>query len=722
MHLLPKDDDFEAFQRVMIKAHHGHSIRILSSCVLSNHSLFVVWPENDGQVTEKNGHAVRANAPEWEPGRRDTLETVLSDFVPPFPASRRRNVGALTRKVSSRQTAFWDDAHELLSFCTQDQQVEWSRRGRPGEESRPMGVIRQLPPSVINQIAAGEVVERPASVVKELLENAIDAGATRVDVSVERGGKDLVRIADNGVGMAPEDLELAFRPHATSKLADAEDLYKVRTLGFRGEALAAIAEVSKVRCQTRTAEAAEGAELLIEAGVSGPIKSCGCPRGTVMEVRNLFYNTPVRRTFLKSDSTEAGHVSEAFARIALAHPEVHLTFRSGGKIVHELPPVTGMRERIAIFFGRELAESLLWIEGRIDQLYLWGYVAHPSQSRSSNKNQFLFLGGRYVRDRSLSHALSEAYRGLLMVGRNPVAFLNLEIPPEDVDINVHPTKIEVRFRDPQRVYSHLLSTLRQTFLSSDLHARLQAAQDQPAQNAWNEDSTGMPAASAAAAASGSATVNGARPLELSTRAPDRQAVASWFGAGGQGQVGEIPESIGRPEPPEWSRSLPGRFEFSSGDEFDEFGGRPTSSPSSTRANPGHAPLVSDRSEPALSGLAGALPEASPRSEPFKAIQVHDSYLIAETSDGMMVIDQHALHERILYEELRQRVAGGKAESQGMLVPEPVHLAADEAVCLLERRELLAELGLEIEAFGGDTVLVRGHAGHALSPSARTPGA
>ncbi len=340
-----------------------------------------------------------------------------------------------------------------------------------------MGIIRQLPQAVINQIAAGEVVERAASVVKELLENAIDAQATRVDLSVERGGKDLVRVADNGMGMAADDLLLAFQPHATSKLADAADLYRVRTLGFRGEALAAIAEVAKVRCQSREASALHGSEILIDGGVFGPVKECGCPIGTVIEVRNLFQNIPVRRAFLKSDMTEASHVAEMFCRVALAHPETHLTYRSGGKLIHDLTPVAGIRERIAVFFGRELAESLLWIEGRLDDLNLWGFVGHPSQSRSTAKGQFLFLGGRYVRDRSLGHALNEAYRGLLMVGRMPLAFLHLEIPPDQVDVNVHPTKIEVRFRDPQRVYSHLLSTLRQTFLKSDLHTRLQAAQE-----------------------------------------------------------------------------------------------------------------------------------------------------------------------------------------------------------------------------------------------------
>ncbi len=569
-----------------------------------------------------------------------------------------------------------------------------------------MGVIRQLPPSVVNQIAAGEVVERPASVVKELLENAIDAGASRVDVSVERGGKDLVRVADNGSGISPEDLPLAFQPHATSKLADVEDLYRVRTLGFRGEALAAIAEVSKVRCLTRKADASEGSEIMIEAGIAGPIKSCGCPPGTVMEVRNLFFNTPVRRTFLKSDSTEAGHVAETFSRIALAHPEVHMTFRSGGKILHDLPPVTGMRERIAVFFGRELAESLLWVEGRLEQVHLWGYVAHPSQSRSSTKGQFLFLGSRYVRDRSLGHALGEAYRGLLMVGRNPVAFLHLDIPPEEVDVNVHPTKIEVRFRDPQRIYSHLLSTLRQTFLSSDLHSRLQLAQDAPA-----EEASVFPASSSAwSALDGKPRTTpesggGGGTFGLTASAPDRQAVASWFTPGTSSDLPKIPDSVGKIEPPEWSRSLPGRFEFSRDEPFDEFTGTGPSSRGSDQ------PLVSASPEgsPSAPLPSVAEPVAIPLRQAVtdhKAIQVHDSYLIAETNDGMMVIDQHALHERILYEELRARVASGKLESQGLLVPEPVHLAADEAAAVLEQRELLVELGLEIAEFGGDTILVR----------------
>jgi DNA mismatch repair protein MutL len=542
-----------------------------------------------------------------------------------------------------------------------------------------MGIIRQLSASVINQIAAGEVVERPASVVKELLENAIDAGATRVDVTVERGGKDLIRVADNGKGMAPDDLPLAFTPHATSKLVDAEDLHKVRTLGFRGEALAAIAEVSKVRCQTRQADAEAGSELSIEAGVAGQVRACGCPVGTVIEVRNLFQNTPVRRTYLKSDSTEAGHVIEMFTRIALAHPTVHLTFRSGGKVLHDLPSVTGVKERIGIFFGRELAESLLWVESQYDQTHLWGYVAHPSQSRSSNKTQFLFLGGRYVRDRSLGHALSEAFRGLLMVGRSPVAFLHLEVPPEEVDVNVHPMKIEVRFRDAQRIYSQLLATLRQTFLASDLHSKLQVP---PTPDVPETNRSADPV-----------------PYAFAERPDQRQEVASWFQPTPAPTFQSFPSPgyAGGPVTSDWGRSpystpsppIPAPVAPSSSPEpFDEF---------AVAANP------STVSEPT--------PEPGPRTIdvrdlPVKALQVHDSYLVAETADGMVVIDQHALHERILYEELRLRIERGGVESQRLLVAEPVELEPSEASAVLERREALGSLGLDVEDAGDGSVLVR----------------
>ncbi|RUL85035.1 DNA mismatch repair endonuclease MutL [Tautonia sociabilis] len=563
-----------------------------------------------------------------------------------------------------------------------------------------MGVIRELPTSVVNQIAAGEVVERPASVVKELLENAIDAGATRVELAVERGGKDLIRVADDGCGIAREDLPLAFRPHATSKLREAEQLHHVRTLGFRGEALAAIAEVSRVRCQSRTAATEVGAELLIEGGVPAEIRDCGGPVGTVFEVRNLFFNTPVRRSFLKSDTTEAGHVAEMFTRIALAHPTLHLTFRSGSKTLYDLPPVTGLKDRVAVFFGRELAESLLWVESEVDGIHLWGYVAHPSQSRSSAKGQYLFVGGRYVRDRSLGHALSEAYRGLLMVGRVPVAFLHLELPPEEVDVNVHPTKVEVRFRDSQRIYGQLLRTVRQTFLTSDLHGRLQAPSSRP------DPSPPGPLEGNALARGGS------EDFALRPGPTDRQMVASWFPP--PSTTGSPPSSspiadLPRREEPEWAKALPPRPDPSTGPSlrFDEFGDPVSEAEPSPGSPTPTEPSTAEQTAPGTieATASRGIEEGDLSRLPPRAIQVHDSYLIAETEDGMVVIDQHALHERILFEEFKDRVRLGGVESQRLLVPEPVELGADEAAEVLDRREVLARLGLEVEPFGGGTVLV-----------------
>ena len=607
-------------------------------------------------------------------------------------------------------------------------------------EAFAMGIIRQLPPAVVNQIAAPEIVRRPSSVVVKVRpENAIDIEAPPIDLTVEQGGKDLVRVADRSLEfLKPDDLVLAFQPHATSKLVEADDLYRIHTLGFRGEALAAIAEISKVRCQTRQAGAGEGSELSIEGGTFGPVKTCGCPTGTVIEVRNLFFNVPVRRAFLKSDTTEAGHVVEMFSRIALAHPEIHLTYRSGGKIIHDLPPVSGNRERIAIFFGRELAESLLWVEGRLDEMHLWGYVAHPSQSRSTAKGQFLFLGGRYVRDRSLSHALNEAYRGLLMVGRMPVAFLHLDLPPEEVDVNVHPTKIEVRFRDSNRIYSHLLATLRQTFLKSDLHSRLQAAPrgrcapPRPCRERARDtarrigrsarrsmpipasDDSTWPAVRATGRRSRPGSSRASPAPRCRNRSGSRYRLPGHNPCRWDSRRGRARRSTNSPSLPRSDRR-----------RFEPRWGRPPA-PAAGGAGSRRTIRITERSlmVPMAPGWGRCLhfsrttpgfdrtgaarpPPARPTQEPrLKAIQVHDSYLIAETGDGMIVIDQHALHERILYEELRSRVAHGQVESQRLLVPEPVDLPAAEAAAVLDQVEVLARLGLEVEAFGGDTVLVR----------------
>ena len=328
--------------------------------------------------------------------------------------------------------------------------------------------IHRLEADVVNKIAAGEMIERPASVVKELLENSVDALATRVEVDVRWGGSELIRVVDNGEGIHPDDLLLAVTSHATSKIESADDLFRVQTMGFRGEALASISAVTRLRIRSRRERSETGYELEVVCGAVGLPQPCGCPVGTSIEVRQLFGNTPVRRKFLKTEVTEFGHISEQFTRLTLAHPRLHAVLRHNEKTVYELPSTERLIERLRLFYGDQLAEHLIWLESQTDEVRLWGYVAHPSQSKASRKGQYLFLNGRWIQDRSLQHALSEGYRGLLMTGRHPIAFLFLEMPPDQVDVNVHPTKTEVRFQDAQPLYRQLLSTLRSKFLGMDL--------------------------------------------------------------------------------------------------------------------------------------------------------------------------------------------------------------------------------------------------------------
>src|SRR5581483_4615581 len=297
--------------------------------------------------------------------------------------------------------------------------------------------IQQLPTTVVTKIAAGEVIERPASVVKELLENSVDAGSTRLDIEVEQGGSELIRVVDNGGGIHPDDLPLAFTNHATSKLASADDLFCVRTLGFRGEALASIGGVAQVTLQSRPADRQVGAEVSCNGGVLGQVKVWNGAPGTRIEVRHLFYNTPVRRKFLRAPATEMGHLCEIFTRLALARPGLHLTLRHNGKHVYEVTSTTTLEDRIALFFGADVRDRLYAVDAALGGAHLYGYIADPSCDRGNAKTQYLFLNGRWIRDRSLGHAIQEGYRGLIMTGRYPVSFLFLELPPDQVDVNVH---------------------------------------------------------------------------------------------------------------------------------------------------------------------------------------------------------------------------------------------------------------------------------------------
>jgi DNA mismatch repair protein MutL len=549
----------------------------------------------------------------------------------------------------------------------------------------PVPTIRQLPPSVVNKIAAGEVIERPASVVKELLENSVDAGATRIDVALGQGGTDLVRVVDDGCGIAAEDLPLAVASHATSKIADADDLFRVGTLGFRGEALASIAEVSQLTIRSRQPDGDAGRQIEVTGGLRGEITPCGCPIGTTIEVRNLFYNTPVRRKFLRASQTEIGHASEAFTRIAVAHPQIHFTLRHNDKLLFDLPPTSNWRERIAAVMGRDLEGSLIALDNSDGGVRLYGFVADPQHSRANNRMQYLFLNGRFIRDRALQHALGEAYRGLLLGGRFPIAILRLDVPPESVDVNVHPTKLEVRFADSGRIYSLLLGTIRKKFLATDLTARVHspiAAPEVGSQGA-DEQATAQHRRQLVEWAKGALAASATTPTRSASEGSDAE---------------DEPQAL-----------LELRFEPPAGPPLEL-----------TKLDRNwHAAPVSARQHQAaeLAGRRATLPAPSripqpPRVDPPEpagrshlGFQIHNRYLITENDEGLVVIDQHALHERILYEQLREKVLGGQMETQRLLVPEPVTLPPPEAAAALEANSTLAQLGIEIEPFGGDTLLV-----------------
>ncbi|MEW6253455.1 MAG: DNA mismatch repair endonuclease MutL, partial [Planctomycetota bacterium] len=340
-----------------------------------------------------------------------------------------------------------------------------------------MGAIRILPLALISRIAAGECIERPASVVKELVENALDAGATRVEVAILDGGRGLIQVTDDGAGMDPDDLVLSVTQHATSKIHTDDDLFSIRTLGFRGEALASIAAVARLRIASRRPDSEVAHEIGVDVGqVSGP-RPCNAPPGTTVAVRDLFYPVPARRKFLRTNQTEMGHITEQLARIALAQPGIAFTLRHGERVTHRLEATTDRRQRIADFYGEDLARVLLPIRREGRGVAVDGLVAPPAESRTSNKWEYAFVNGRYVRDRFVSHAVREAYRSLIDPSRAPVAFLFITIDPAQVDVNVHPTKIEVRWADSNYIHGQVLAAIREKFLTSRLDQPLRTPRE-----------------------------------------------------------------------------------------------------------------------------------------------------------------------------------------------------------------------------------------------------
>jgi DNA mismatch repair protein MutL len=526
--------------------------------------------------------------------------------------------------------------------------------------------IAQLPETLVNRIAAGECIERPAAAVKELVENALDAGATRIDIALLDGGRGLIQVADDGAGMDADDLVLSVAQHATSKLHSDDDLFNIQTLGFRGEALASIAAVSRLRITSRRRESDVGHVIDVEAGrLSGP-KPCAAPPGTTVEVRDLFYPVPARRKFLRTNQTEIGHVTEQLARIALAQPAVAFTLKHGSRVTHRLETTADPRQRIADFFGPELAGVLLPIRreggggsGK-SNFALYGLVAPPAESRGSGKWEYIFVNGRYVRDRFVSHAVREAYRSLIDPLRFPVAFLYITIAPDQVDVNVHPTKIEVRWQDSNYVHGQVLAALRETFLSTNLDHTLRTPGDDEAYRKRVREAM----------------------VDFFRHAPvDRHdtTAARRYGGAGPGIEGSRDQGITG-----GGDSAP-RADFCLSTEL-------------------LAPARPQSLDPSIPSAGTSIPRSlDPSIPPLRALQVHNTYLVVETDEGLIVIDQHALHERILYEDLRRRVTEHKLEAQRLLLPLVVRVPADRLEALETHSDTLARLGLELAPAGPQSV-------------------
>jgi DNA mismatch repair protein MutL len=531
-------------------------------------------------------------------------------------------------------------------------------------------VIRQLDEAAINRIAAGEVVERPASAVKELVENAIDAGARRVSVDIADGGKTLIRVTDDGCGMTAADLPLALSRHATSKI-DGSDLLNVHSFGFRGEALPSLGAVARLTIQSR-AEGAEPVEIRVEGGRMGDLRPCALNRGTVVTLRDLFYATPARLKFLRSDRAETQAIGDTMRCLAMAEPAIGFTLTdiSGGtpRVTFRADPETGdlfnaLRGRLARVMGVEFTDNALSIDAERDNFRLTGFAALPTYSRGTSVAQYLFVNGRPVQDKLLYGALRAAYSDFLSRDRHPAAAMFIDCDPHLVDVNVHPAKSEVRFRDPGVVRGLIISALR--------HALADA---------------GHRASSTVAGA----TLGAMRPEPLSGPQPgigapriyqmDRPSAGARLAA----YRGQAPQ----PGFAEMARDWSGRLAEVGPEAPDHVRGG--SSCDATDPVAAHVPEIP----------AEALPLGAARG------QVHENYIIAQTADGIVIVDQHAAHERLVYEKLKRQMAENGIAAQALLIPEVVELSSDDCARILSVAGSLHRLGLTIEPFGGDAIAVR----------------
>ena len=530
-----------------------------------------------------------------------------------------------------------------------------------------MSKIMQLSPHVANLIAAGEVVERPASVVKELLENAVDAGASQVTVEIRDGGMTFLRVTDNGCGMSPEDARTAFLRHATSKLRSAEDLAAITTMGFRGEALAAIASVSRIDLLTKTAGAISGTSLVLEAGKILEETEAGCPEGTTIIVRDLFFNTPARMKFMKSDTVEGGKVSAALQLQALAHPEVAFRYLRDGKEILSTPGTGDLEAAVYSVYGRD-GGKMVKLESRWESYSLSGYVSKPTDSRPSRNLQTFFVNGRPVRSKLLIAAFEEAYRNRIMVGKFPACVLHLNLPANMVDVNVHPAKTEVKFLNEKAVFD---------CIHYGVLGALNQISDRPQMQF-------KPAPQPVALQPQSKTP------ELKQQNFFRTMTAQEF----KTFTGAIAEA---PQPkPEAAKATALKVEHAAVPQLN---------------TPRIAvPFTATQKAPEPPTSAQVLPEPQaeiplPEESPWRVVgELYRTYIIVEQGEEAYLIDKHAAHERILFEKLKANQEA--ISSQSLLAPVPCRLSPESIAIVLSEDKLLQELGFELEAFGDNTILVR----------------
>ncbi|MFA6412954.1 MAG: DNA mismatch repair endonuclease MutL [Syntrophales bacterium] len=546
--------------------------------------------------------------------------------------------------------------------------------------------IHLLPEELTHKIAAGEVIERPASILKELMENALDAGATNLQIEIEKGGCASLRIIDDGEGMDPADVPLAFRSHATSKLAVFDDLYRLSTFGFRGEALPSIAAIARVELLTRQPQAIAGTRIVVENGRTQEVRETGCPVGTAIFVSRIFAAVPVRKKFLKTEATEQAACLEVITRTALSHEGVKIRVLSNGRQLWDIPAAPDKGQRLGLVLGKDTRDALLTVKGVRGDMAISGYISRPEVTRSNTKSIYCYVNGRYIRDPLLNHAIMTAYRNLMEAKRYPAAALFLDIPPEDVDVNVHPAKLEVRFRNPRELYGLIVEAL--------LHSLARVSPDLDAGQAEPQAKTAARAAAPPVyqtrieEALRRYTVYGGKK-----KLPYRDAVKETPGRSGNAGTRYDPSGLPgqAPFPKAWKSGDTMSADDDSVVTGDVFApGFKPDSDSNIATGPDPSPAAEERPLARMTYLG----------------QTGGTYLVFSDPDGLILVDQHAAHERILYEKFRQARAGEKVIAQPLLLPEVVALSPGDYGLLMDNVDILKETGLEVEPFGGHTVVIK----------------